>query len=443
MANFAKFKHYGVGHLLKHNNRAAGDGVTHANEDIDESRTENNYFLQRGTIEDVNRRLEEVFYMKRSDMVVLGEMVVTVPKNVKEKGEEEEEKFFNAVFDFYRQDLGKENIINAVVHKDETTPHIHIDFVPVVKGEDDLDVKFTKRGREAVEKWKEEHPFQDFERLCCYEKITRKYLQEMHGRLSDFVEDRLGYQAEITNGATLAGNQTVKEMKAIRDEAKALEIGEDIKRLIDLGKQHGISPHERGIRPLMEQIADLKNQIEVFKKIIIENGYTFKKDELAMMKAKKYTPAESAYLNFFEGSLVDADIEKNAVIVVELYDQIQRPSPQQKLIDTDDDLYRQAKLVQGSNVKVMWRNSRASDRQYLFIKTDNEKQTMDNLLLMEQKLREVDLEGRKVYMDKMETDSYDLAQKIFEKHHVTAQYYINTEIIEREMNKGKEVEKNM
>lgn len=463
MANFSKYKAYGVGGLLKHNNRTKDDFVNghlvvHSNEDIDNSRTDRNYFFKRGSPADVKKRTDEVFCMKRKDMTVLGEMVVTLPDNVMPDSEDEK-KFFKACYDFFRQDLGRENIINAVVHKDETTPHIHIDFVPVVMDTIDFDNKYNKRGRKMLEQWLEDHPDRasenEFEKLCCYEKITKDYLDTMHPRLSDYVEEVLGYKANILNGATIDGNKKVAQLKSktmvevaqakveeiekeIKEkEEQLIKIGNDLNAIFDIGRKNGIGRFDRGVKPLMERISDLENQNTILKEIIAKNHYTYSKDELDTLRDRKYTPAESAAVNIFEGSLVNAEIEKNGIIVVELFDQVQRKSPQQKLIDTDDDLYRQAKLVQGSNVKVMWRNSRTSDRQYLFIKTDSEKQTMENLLLMEQKLREVDFTNRKVYMDKMETDAYDLAKTIFEKHNITVQYYISVQGSEKTDDKEK------
>lgn len=68
----------------------------------------------------------------------MGEIIVTLPKDVKAQ---DERAFFRSVYDFYCEDFGKENVINAIVHKDETTPHIHLDFVPVIKGTKGLDLE--------------------------------------------------------------------------------------------------------------------------------------------------------------------------------------------------------------------------------------------------------------------------------------------------------------
>ncbi len=441
MANFSKYKSYGVGHLLKHNNRKKGDGVRHSNEDIDDNRTGLNYHLKYGTVDDVQNRLNQLFYMKRKDMTILGEMVVTLPKDVK-KTDEDMRKFFKAVYDFYSEDLGEENIINAVVHRDETTPHIHIDFLPVVKGNIDFEKQFGVRGRMALEMWMLKNPDRELERLCCYEKINQKYLDTMHPRLAAFVKERMGYEVSILNEATIEGNKTVLKLKADDLKGKVGSLENDFKAVLTLGKKYGINENDRDVLPLMYRISDLEKKNKVLEGIIARQGYRYTSEELEVLRNKKYAPAKSAYVNVFQGSLVDASIENDAAIVIELYDKIERKSPQQSLIDSDDDLFRQTRLVQNSSVKVMWRNSRTSSRMYLFIKTDSPKETMENLLLFEERLlEEQSLRSKKLYMDKIETDSYDLARIILQKNHINAQYYVSLQTLERETEKEKSQEK--
>ena len=44
--------------------------------------------------------------------------------------------YFNETLKFAQEKYGKENIISAAVHYDETTPHMHILFAPIVKSQD-------------------------------------------------------------------------------------------------------------------------------------------------------------------------------------------------------------------------------------------------------------------------------------------------------------------
>ncbi len=45
----------------------------------------------------------------------------------------EQYNFFSDCYKFFAERYGEENIIAAVVHNDETTPHMHLNLMPVTK----------------------------------------------------------------------------------------------------------------------------------------------------------------------------------------------------------------------------------------------------------------------------------------------------------------------
>ena len=67
--------------------------------------------------------------------------------------------------------FGKENIVSAVLHMDEQTPHIHATLVPIVKGE-----RKRKKKEEQVKKRYRKKPT-DTARLCADDIITRAKLK--------------------------------------------------------------------------------------------------------------------------------------------------------------------------------------------------------------------------------------------------------------------------
>ena len=67
--------------------------------------------------------------------------------------------------------FGKENIVSAVLHMDEQTPHIHATLVPIVKGE-----RKRKKKDEQVKKRYRKKPT-DTARLCADEIMTRVKLK--------------------------------------------------------------------------------------------------------------------------------------------------------------------------------------------------------------------------------------------------------------------------
>ncbi len=427
MADFSKYGATSVGRLFLHNNRMSGDGVHHSNESIDDERTVYNYHLKQGSVSDVQKRLSEIYTLKKNNATILGEMVVTLPADVPR---EDERDFFEAVYDFYAQDLGEENIMNAVVHKDEKTPHLHLDFVPVVPMEETAET--VKYAKDRYQEWIDTHGHEPKEKLCCKDKISRSYMETMHQRLSDFVEERLGYRTGILNGATINGNRSVLQLKAdtLRQEVEKLErqrehLGKEIQSMLTLAKNNGMSKDDVGLYPLMQKIEDLAHQNAVLKNVITRQGYSWKREELEDLKSKKYTPSKSVSVNIYDGKLIDADIDKNAILVIELPDKVSRPSPQKLLIEQDGDLERQAAFVSSSAKQVMCRQSRVSDRIYLFVKTDTTQQTMENLLLLEKQLRELGeaRKGRRIFMERISNDDYDVARNVLMKNDFEALYF--------------------
>ena len=113
---------------------------------------------------------------------------------------------------------------------------------------------------------------------------------------------------------------------------------------------------------------------------------------------------------------------------------------QRKLIENDGDLERQARFVQSSTKTVMCRQSRTSERIYIFVKTDNTEQTMLNLLQMEKQLRELDLKNRRIYMDRIENDTFDFARSVLSQNGAETLYFTGRS--EEEKTKGEAREEN-
>ena len=135
MAHIAKYCKSALGHMLNHYGRQENDGVTRSNEDIKNELTHNNWNLAENIqslpqMDFIHKRLSEVKVQNRADVNVMCDWVVTVPKDLPEA---EHSEFFKATFDFLMARYGQENIISAYVHLDETTPHIHFAFIPVVE----------------------------------------------------------------------------------------------------------------------------------------------------------------------------------------------------------------------------------------------------------------------------------------------------------------------
>ncbi|MEK4678275.1 MULTISPECIES: MobV family relaxase [Bacillus] len=172
----------------------------HSNLDIDNERSDLNYDLcekEGDTLSRMNQRLSEVHALKRNDLKVCADWVVTLPENLKRISEKEQREFFEKTYEFLANRYGGEkNVLSANVHMDETTPHMHFAFMPVVWDE--------KKHREKV---------------SAKEVLTRKELKTFHQDLNTFLKQEIPhiYKEGILNDKTI-GIDTVKDLKKHSEE---------------------------------------------------------------------------------------------------------------------------------------------------------------------------------------------------------------------------------
>ena len=125
-----------------HNDRKAKN---HSNKDIDPSRTHLNYYIKKN---ELTYTKEFDKYMKennlqghlRSNSIIMCQMIFTSDQAFFDKiGKKETKRYFDECYKFVcnYKNLGERNIISAAVHLDETTPHMHLVFIPVIHTKDE------------------------------------------------------------------------------------------------------------------------------------------------------------------------------------------------------------------------------------------------------------------------------------------------------------------
>ena len=124
-----------------HNDRRAKN---HTNKDIDVSKSYMNYYIKKNELNYVKEfdKLKEKYDLKgqiRSNSIIVCEMVITSDSNFFNKiGEKETRRYFEESYKFVcnYNNLGERNILSAVVHLDEGSPHMHLVYVPVIHTKD-------------------------------------------------------------------------------------------------------------------------------------------------------------------------------------------------------------------------------------------------------------------------------------------------------------------
>ncbi|WP_324722282.1 MobV family relaxase [Latilactobacillus curvatus] len=197
---------------LKKNTRGAVPGLAvhferktdhHTNKEIDVSKTYLNQDLMTDgsdMLSRFNERLNDVYCMKRDDVKALATWIVTLPEELTEAPYEQQSAFFEATTNFLNDRYGQENAVAAVVHYDETTPHLHYAFVPVVFDD--------KKSRYKV---------------SAKEVLTRHDLQTFHDDLDQHLKKELPfYEQGILNNKTLPF-ENVAEIKKYNDQFNTLK----------------------------------------------------------------------------------------------------------------------------------------------------------------------------------------------------------------------------
>ncbi len=135
--HMSKFKKDAIRGIQSHNRR---ERESHSNPDIDYSRSAGNYDLHESAsgnyAQTIQNRIDDLLMVKavRKDAVHLCGLIVSSDKSFFTRmGKEETRRFFEEAAAYLTDFVGKENVISAMVHMDEKTPHMHFLHVPVTQ----------------------------------------------------------------------------------------------------------------------------------------------------------------------------------------------------------------------------------------------------------------------------------------------------------------------
>ena len=130
-----------------------------SNPDIDTSRSKYNFHIVKPEgryYHFIQNRIEQAGCRTRKDSTRFVDTLVTAsPEFFKGKSPKEIQAFFQRAADFLIGRVGRENIVSAVVHMDEKTPHLHLTFVPLTK-DNRLCAKEIIGNRANLTKWQDD-----------------------------------------------------------------------------------------------------------------------------------------------------------------------------------------------------------------------------------------------------------------------------------------------
>lgn len=275
------------------------------NEEIDLDKTHLNYDLvesNKNLYQRVKDRVEEVRSVSRiQNSVVDYSNIITVPKDQAEEwGIEKSKEYLKEVYNYFCDEFGKENIVSAKVHLDETAPHMHLHFVPVNKENGKL------QARVVMTK----------ERINRIHTKAPKYLKEKGYdviRGSGKTENSLDihkYKAEKLKEDICILEKQFEAFKSIEGRTRDIDVIEvkesligskitvskdDYERLVELAKQgiyntNKIKSLERAVnelegdnKELKDKVKQLSSKVNKANKIIASLSPEFKEE---FLKAK-------------------------------------------------------------------------------------------------------------------------------------------------------------
>ena len=195
-----KYHKQDVAPIEKENER--DENYEASNPQMDSERTKNNYrftpYFGKTYTEFINGRIKELGLSPRKDAVVMNSFVLGSDKTFFDGlAKVEQYNFFSDCYKFFAERYGEENIIAAIVHNDETTPHMHLNLMPV-----------TKDGR-----------------LCSKQLFDKPQLQKLQTDFYESVGKRWGLQRgkegsqkKHLSTAEFKAKKIIEQAEAIREE---------------------------------------------------------------------------------------------------------------------------------------------------------------------------------------------------------------------------------
>ena len=188
------------------------------NPQIDKSRTHLNYHTlphEKKYLSFIDERIKELSPKRKikDDAVLITSFILGSDKEFFDGiSLETQKRFFSDCTEFFAERYGKENVVSAVVHLDESTPHLHFNLMPVTGG-----------------------------RLCAKELFDRAALRELQTDFYEVVGKKYGLMRgkdgstakHLDTVAFKAKKMTEAAEEKIREAEEAQTAAKPVKELLE------------------------------------------------------------------------------------------------------------------------------------------------------------------------------------------------------------------
>lgn len=291
VVHMMKIKSGAVGGIQSHNNR---EHEPKTNPDVDMSRSEDNYDLiscdnyKRSIKEKLSNLVESSRAVRKDAVVVCNFIVTSDNETMNALGADRQREFFQDSVKWFSDRYGADRVLNATVHMDETTPHLHIGVMPITQdGRLSAKAIFTKTEMKAIqtefardvgEKYGLERGVEGSERTHLSEaRFKEQKALEManeHGAIAQELQIIAEDCKQELSEATRSLETVKQELSTMQDRKDTLQ-GE-IERLEAIDKQTKVRVHEAlekqkpVLLDLQKRISEAKSELSVVETAVKE-----------------------------------------------------------------------------------------------------------------------------------------------------------------------------
>lgn len=291
VVHMMKIKSGAVGGIQSHNNR---EHEPKTNPDVDMSRSEDNYDLiscdnyKRSIKEKLSNLVESSRAVRKDAVVVCNFIVTSDNETMNALGADRQREFFQDSVKWFSDRYGADRVLNATVHMDEATPHLHIGVVPITQdGRLSAKAIFTKTEMKAIqtefardvgEKYGLERGVEGSERTHLSEaRFKEQKALEManeHGAIAQELQIIAEDCKQELSEATRSLETVKQELSTMQDRKDTLQ-GE-IERLEAIDKQTKVRVHEAlekqkpVLLDLQKRISEAKSELSVIETAVKE-----------------------------------------------------------------------------------------------------------------------------------------------------------------------------
>lgn len=314
-----------------------------SNPDIDLERTKLNfdfvnddrtlYHRVKSRVDDLKENGSRV----QKNSVVMYSNVITVPKDIAEAwGEEKTTKYFRSCYKFFCEEFGRENVVSAKVHFDETAPHMHLHFLPVNKENGKLQARVV---------------------------MDKAKINYIHDKLPEYLKE-LGFYVVRGKGKTTQNIENIHEYKKVMDI-----IDKQKSRLDDMVQEldktaAGVIQEKRQLKALQEINATLYDALNAVKMDVKETSQEFMKSKVDNFVAKDEITAVANQILNSNKVMFSESLKVNSSLV-------------HQLLDLVKDMYERFKEMYNKQIE-LFKENRELKKENKTLKTElNQKRGLD------------------------------------------------------------------